>query len=91
MFRPEDGFPLSEIPKAFAAEIGDTVVVRADADTLTWEQLHRGSNRMAWGLIAAGAAPGRIVTLLLPNSTDLILSAFACYKAGATPQVLYPG
>ncbi|MFF3932990.1 AMP-binding protein [Streptomyces hirsutus] len=90
MFRPEDGFPLSEIPKAFAAEIGDTVVVRADADTLTWEQLHRGSNRMAWGLIAAGAAPGRIVTLLLPNSTDLILSAFACYKAGATPQVLSP-
>ncbi|MDI3389534.1 AMP-binding protein [Streptomyces sp. B-S-A8] len=89
-FRPEDGFPLSEIPKTYAADMGDTVVVRADADTLTWEQLYRRSNSMARGLIAAGAAPGRIVTLLLPNSTDLIVSVFACYKAGATPQVLSP-
>ncbi|WP_172651903.1 AMP-binding protein [Rhodococcus opacus] len=90
MFHPEDGFPLSEIPKAYASEMPETVVVRADADTLTWRQLHRGSNRLARGLIDAGAEPGRIVTLLIPNSTDLILAVFACYKAGATPQVLSP-
>ncbi|WP_206669267.1 AMP-binding protein [Streptomyces sp. IB2014 016-6] len=90
MFLPEDGFPLSEIPGAYAAEIGDTVVVRAGTESLTWTALHRGSNRFARGLTAAGAATDRIVTLLLPNSTDLILTVFACYKAGAIPQVLSP-
>jgi bile acid-coenzyme A ligase len=89
-FLPEDGFPLSGIPGAYAAEIGDTVVVRAGTASLTWTALHRGSNRIARGLLDAGAAGGRIVTLLLPNSTDLILAVFACYKAGATPQVLSP-
>ncbi|MEU6548604.1 AMP-binding protein [Streptomyces sp. NPDC046859] len=89
-FLPAEGFPLSEIPGAFAAETGDTVVVRAGTETLTWEELHRGSNRVARGLLDAGAATGRIVTLVLPNSTDLVLAVFACYKAGATPQVLSP-
>ncbi|MFE5191018.1 AMP-binding protein [Streptomyces sp. NPDC056628] len=89
-FLPAEGFPLSEIPGAFAAEAGDTVVVRAGTETLTWEELHRGSNRVARGLLDAGAATGRIVTLVLPNSTDLVLAVFACYKAGATPQVLSP-
>ncbi|MEU0333501.1 AMP-binding protein [Streptomyces sp. NPDC006193] len=89
-FLPEDGFPLAEIPGAYAAESGDTVVVRAGAASLTWTALHRGSNRVARGLLAAGAARGRIVSLLLPNSTDLVLAVFACYKAGATPQVLSP-
>ncbi|MEV7141581.1 AMP-binding protein [Streptomyces tauricus] len=90
-FLPQDGFPLSEIPGAYAAEIGDTVVVRADTETLTWTGLHRDSNRVARGLLAAGATTGRIVSLLLPNSTDLVLAVFACYKAGATPQVLSTG
>lgn len=89
-FRPGEGFPLSEITKAYAMETPDAVAVRADADTLSWEELHRGSNRVARGLIDAGAMPGKIVTLLLPNSTDLILAVFSCYKAGATPQVLSP-
>lgn len=90
-FLPAEGFPLSEIPGAYAAEKGDAVVVRAGTATLTWTQLHRGSNRVARGLRDAGAAPGRIVSLLLPNSTDLMLALFACYKAGATPQVLSTG
>ncbi len=89
-FCPEDGFPLSQIPKAYADEMPGTVVVRADGESLTWQQLHRDSNRVARGLIDAGAEPGRIVTLLVPNSTELIVAVFACYKAGATPQVLSP-
>ncbi|MFJ3640272.1 AMP-binding protein [Streptomyces sp. NPDC090108] len=89
-FLPEDGFPLSEIPGAYAAETGDTVAVRAGTRSLTWTELHRASNRIARGLMAAGATTGRLVTLLLPNSTDLILAVFACYKAGTTPQVLSP-
>ncbi|WP_019201463.1 AMP-binding protein [Tsukamurella sp. 1534] len=85
-----DGFPLAAIPGHYAAEKGDTVVARADDDQLTWRELHLRSNAIARGLIDLGAQPGRIVTLLIPNSTDLIVAAFACYKAGATPQVLSP-
>lgn len=87
---PEEGFPLAAIPGHYARERGDTVVARADGDSLTWQELHLRSNAVARGLMELGAAPGRIVTLLIPNSTDLIVATFACYKAGATPQVLSP-
>lgn len=87
---PELGFPLSAIPGFYAAEMPDTVVVEAGGRSLTWQELEEGSNRAARGLTARGAEPGRIVSILLPNSTDLILAVFACYKAGASPQVLSP-
>lgn len=87
---PPEGFPLAGIPGYYAEECGDSVVARADDDTLTWKELHERSNAVARGLMERGAEPGRIVTLLLPNSTDLIVATFGCYKAGATPQVLSP-
>lgn len=89
-FHPDEGFPLAAIPAAYAAQMPGTVVARAGADALTWGELQRRSGPAARGMIAAGAGPGTIVTLLLPNSTDLIVAVFACYKAGATPQVLSP-
>lgn len=87
---PAEGFPLSAIPGHYAKDRGERVVARADGDTLTWRELHERSNAAARGMIARGAEPGRIVTLLIPNSTDLIVATFACYKSGATPQVLSP-
>jgi bile acid-coenzyme A ligase len=85
---PPEGSPLSEIPGTYARQCPDSIAVRAAGQELTWRDLHLGSNRVARGLIAEGARRGRIVSLLLPNSTDLILAVFACYKAGASPQVL---
>lgn len=85
---PDEGFPLSEIPRTYAEQQPDAVAVRAGGRELTWRELHRDSNRVARGLIAAGAEPGRIVSLLLTNTTDLIVAVFACYRAGASPQVL---
>ncbi|MET3861618.1 bile acid-coenzyme A ligase [Dietzia sp. 2505] len=87
---PAEGFPLAGIPGHYAKDRGDDIVARADGDTLTWRELHQRSNSVARGLIDRGAEVGRIVTLLIPNSTDLIVATFACYKAGATPQVLSP-
>ncbi|MBB0968359.1 AMP-binding protein [Dietzia aerolata] len=87
---PEEGFPLAAIPGYYAKDRGNDVVARADGTTLTWRGLHERSSAVARGLIERGAEPGRIVTLLIPNSTDLIVATFACYKAGATPQVLSP-
>lgn len=87
---PELGFPLSGIPGFYAAEMPDTVVAEAGGETLTWLELDRRSNGIARGLREKGSERGRIVSLLIPNSIDLILAIFACYKAGASPQVLSP-
>lgn len=90
MTEPEVGFPYSGIPAFYAAQMPDTVVARCAGQTLTWRELDRQSNRVARGLIARGSERGRIVSVVMSNSTDLIVAVFACYKAGASPQVLSP-
>ncbi|WP_020495497.1 AMP-binding protein [Sciscionella marina] len=87
-FVPEDGFPLCSIPRAYATDRPDQVAVRCGDEELTWSQLHRASNRVAHGLREHGVEPGRIVSLLLPNSCAAIVALFACYKVGAIPQPL---
>jgi bile acid-coenzyme A ligase len=87
---PDLGFPLSAIPAFYAAQMPDTAVVEAGGKTVTWQELDRQSTRAAHGLRERGAERGRIVSLLIPNSTDLVIAVFACYKAGASPQVLSP-
>jgi bile acid-coenzyme A ligase len=87
---PPEGFPLCDIPGHYASTRPDDVAVRCGDDELTWALLHSESHLVARGLVRSGVTQGSIVTLLLPNSTDLIISVFACYKAGAVPQVLSP-
>lgn len=87
---PDDGFPLCAIPARYASSRPHDVAVRCAGDTLTWEGLHLASNRVARGLLSRGVSQGDLVTLLLPNSLDVIVAIFACYKAGATPQPLSP-
>lgn len=87
---PEPGFPLASIPGHYAAQMPDSVVAQSGGKTLTWRDLDQQSNRIARGLKEKGSERGRIVSVLIPNSTDLIVAIFSCYKAGASPQVLSP-
>lgn len=87
---PDEGFPLCDIPAHYAAQRPHDVAVRCADATLTWQQLHLASNRVARGLLARGVTLGDLVTVMLPNSLDVIVATFACYKAGATPQPLSP-
>ncbi|MEW2131938.1 AMP-binding protein [Streptomyces sp. NPDC005435] len=88
MFTPEPGFPLGDIPQAYAAEHPDTVAVRAGDERLTWAELHRAADEVACGLRLSGVGRGRIVPLMLPNGVDVVVAAFACLKLGAVPQPL---
>ncbi|HKN97528.1 MAG TPA: AMP-binding protein [Pseudonocardiaceae bacterium] len=88
MTTPEEGFPLAEVPAWYARQFPDQVAVRCGDTQLTWRQLHLASNRVAHGLRRDGDIAGRIVSLLLPNSVDVAVAIFACYKAGAVPQPL---
>jgi bile acid-coenzyme A ligase len=56
------------------------------AETLSFEQLHRLTNRIARGLASMGVKHGDLVTLGLPNSTSFVAACYAIWKLGATPQ-----
>jgi bile acid-coenzyme A ligase len=65
-------------PNAPAITMGD--------ETLTYEQLHQRTNRIARGLATFGVKQGDLVTLGLPNSVGFVEACYAIWKLGATPQ-----
>ena len=69
-----------------AATHGDKPAITCGAETLTYAELHRRSNRMARGLAEKGVRFGDLVTIGLPNSVDFATAAYAAWKLGATPQ-----
>ena len=64
----------------------DAPAVSCGAESLSYGQLHRLSNRLARGLAASGVKAGDLVTLGLPNSVGFIAAAYGIWKLGATPQ-----
>ena len=69
-----------------AATHGDKPAITCGAETLTYAELHRRSNRMARGLAEKGVRFGDLVTIGLPNSVYFATAAYAAWKLGATPQ-----
>ncbi|MCH5586165.1 amino acid adenylation domain-containing protein [Shimazuella sp. AN120528] len=59
-------------------------------DSLTYEQLNQKSNQLAHYLISAGISREKIVAVLLPRSTDLLVSLLAILKAGGAYVPLDP-
>ena len=60
--------------------------VTCEGETLTWQVLHRRTNRIARGLAARGVGLGDLVTIALPNSVGFVEACWACWKLGASPQ-----
>ncbi|MCF4140796.1 amino acid adenylation domain-containing protein [Streptomyces sp. Tue 6430] len=55
----------------------------AGGETLTYRELNQRANRLARHLIGHGAAPERLVALVLPRSVDLLVAELAVLKTGA--------
>lgn len=72
--------------KQLAALKPDAPAVTCGAITLTYDQFHRMSNRVARGLASRGVKFGDLVTLGLPNSVDFAVVCWGIWKLGATPQ-----
>ena len=70
----------------FAETIPDAPAVSSGDATLSYDALHRLSNRAARGLLAKGVKFGDLVTLGLPNGIDFVVACWAIWKVGATPQ-----
>ena len=66
------------------SEDDSPAVVEVDGSSTSWRELHRRVTAVAGGLVAAGVRPGDRVALLVPPSTDLTVSAYAAWRAGAT-------
>jgi amino acid adenylation domain-containing protein len=65
------------------ADRAGEVAVRDEHGTLTFGELDRRSSALAAALVARGAVDERPVALLLPRSTDLVVSMVAAMRAGS--------
>src|SRR3984893_2915684 len=61
----------------------DRTAIRDHDRSLTYRQMQRRANQVAWGLGALGVAPGERVGLLLPNVLEFIPTQHGIWKAGA--------
>lgn len=82
---PRDGAPLGALLSAYANLDPGRPAVTLGVETLTFAQLDARANRRARRLIELGVGPNDTVLIALPNSFDYYETAFAIWKAGATP------
>jgi bile acid-coenzyme A ligase len=60
--------------------------VSLGAETRSYAELHRRTNRICRALQQLGVKQGDLVTLGLPNSIGFVEACYGIWKAGATPQ-----
>ncbi len=58
--------------------------------SVSFEELDRQANRLAWHLIRQGIGPGKIVALGCPSGADLVVSLLGILKTGACYMPLDP-
>lgn len=71
-----------------AVDHGPLAALTCGEESRTWEELERGTNRLAHAFLASGARPGSFVAIMLPNGIAFIEACLAVNKLGATPQLL---
>lgn len=66
------------------------IAVTWGSDTLTYKELNQQSNQLAHHLIASGITAEKMVAVLLPRSTELLIGLLAVLKAGGAYVPLDP-
>jgi acyl carrier protein len=61
-----------------------------EEDSLTYEELWQGAEKIAAGLQQRGIRPGETVVIMLPTGKDYFFSFYAILLAGAVPVPIYP-
>lgn len=80
------GTRLTELASSSPDQIAVTTVAPDGSErVLTLGQLEAGANQWGRQLAASGAAVGSYVALIIPNSLELVLAAYGCWKIGAVP------
>ncbi|PSJ30351.1 non-ribosomal peptide synthetase [Streptosporangium nondiastaticum] len=90
---PRNTAPGGGLHEAFArraAERPESVALVEGDRTTTYAELDTTADAWAAGLAAAGVAPGSLVPVLLPRSTELVTALLAVLKTGAAYALLDP-
>ena len=85
--------PLRFVPELVAAQAvarPSAIAVTAGAQVLTYRELDRRANSMAYHLRSLGVGPEVVVGLYLPRSLDLVVGALGIWKAGGAYVPLDP-
>jgi bile acid-coenzyme A ligase len=64
----------------------DKIAVQCESRLLSWESLHRRTNRLARALQNRGLKQGDFLTIALPNGVEFVEACYAAWKVGAIPQ-----
>ncbi|MCQ9133916.1 amino acid adenylation domain-containing protein [Streptomyces hilarionis] len=73
-----------------AASASDLTALECEGVELTFREAHEQANRLARHLVAQGVGPDRVVAVMLPRSTDLLVALLAVLKAGGAYLALDP-
>ena len=81
---------LGELLDAQPRRTPDRAAVTCGAQTITYAELHRRANRLAWHLQKLGAGRNTLIGLCVERSIDLAVGMVGILKAGATYVPLDP-
>ena len=90
---PQAAETLVEVIEFHAHDTPDQIAIRLIGGTearLSYRDIWEGAADVAFGLRELGLRPGRAVAMMLPTSTDYILTFFGVLLAGGVPVPVYP-
>ncbi|TDO69514.1 amino acid adenylation domain-containing protein [Kribbella sp. VKM Ac-2571] len=73
------------------ARTPDAIALIQDSRELTYADLDRRSNAVAWQLVDLGVKPGQLVAVRVARGTEMVVAVLAVLKAGAAYLPLDPG
>lgn len=80
---PPSRLTLPDLIEEQAARSASSVAVVSGSRQVTYEELHRRSNRLARYLVGQGIGPEQIVGLAIPRSELMVVALLAVLKSGA--------
>jgi amino acid adenylation domain-containing protein len=81
---------IKELFEEQVARTPEAAAIVFDGERLTFDELNRRANRIAWMLIDRGVGPGASVGILMEKSLDLVPAVLAVVKSGAAYVPLDP-
>ncbi|TCC51184.1 amino acid adenylation domain-containing protein [Kribbella capetownensis] len=73
------------------ARTPDAIALIQDQRELTYGELDRRANALAWRLVDLGVKPGQLVAVRVARGTELVVAVLAVLKSGAAYLPLDPG
>lgn len=77
-----ENISVSQLFEAQVARTPDATALLVAGERLTYSELNRRANQLAWRLRALGVGPGVLVGLCVERSAELVVGLLATWKAG---------